>query len=153
MFKTTRFLMFGKEKTKKLKMLLSGIDTMVWIRDGISFILIRWANEELMDSTGTSDCISTDHSTLSQDCQWEESLKPQELEPCTSREEFITEMARNGNSTKSQRPLSMLLGKEDLLIFRTPDHPLTSKSGTPTQDGSNFSDTKDIASSARKERS
>jgi hypothetical protein len=66
---TRKLLMFQVEKIKKAKLLLSGRNTQVPIRDGRLSILTKLKDHKRRDLTRNSDSTATDHSTSSLDFQ------------------------------------------------------------------------------------
>jgi hypothetical protein len=69
MFKAERHLMFSKTEILKDKRLSPIEDTMVQIKDGSLFILIKLLRNQQLDSTENLDSISTDCSISDQECQ------------------------------------------------------------------------------------
>jgi hypothetical protein len=69
MSETERYLMYQVAKMLKDKLLLPITFIKVPTRDGRSFILTKWTNNQPQDLTRNSDYTSVDHSILSQDYQ------------------------------------------------------------------------------------
>jgi hypothetical protein len=106
-FKTERFLISIKEKTKKDKKLLFGTDITELIKDGESSMLISQRKSLLKDSTPDSVSTSTDNSISDQECQCKELLNA--LVPTTLFSEDMSreEPLKDSTSTLPARPLSL----------------------------------------------
>lgn len=69
MSKTRRYLMLKEPKMRKHNQLLSTRATLVRIKDGTSFILIKQRRFQPKATMKNSDSISIDHSISDQECQ------------------------------------------------------------------------------------
>jgi len=99
------------------------------------------------------DSISIDHSTSDQDYHSKESLNVLVQTMSHSRDGEPTPDNNNGSSMRSQRPSRTTTGSLTHLTSNPMEDQPISDVQLPTQDGGNFSDTKEPQLSMRKERS
>jgi len=137
----------------KAKMLSSGADTMVSIKDGTFGTLILSKSKRPVRRTRYSVSKSGDHSTSELRCHQEEPLRLLEEETLSSEQSRRTDSSNNSSSMEPPRPSSLNNTRTDHSTFRMPEARRTCKSGPPTPDGSNCSDSKQASWSMREDKS
>jgi len=106
-------------------------------------MLIKLKSLEPRVSTKSSVYISIDHSILDQECQCKELLSAMVQTMSGSRDGERMSRLSSGTSMRFQRPSRTTTGSHTLLTSNlTEDHPISDVQ-LPTQDGGNFSDTKE----------
>jgi hypothetical protein len=149
---TRRYLTLEEAKMKKDKLLESGVTMDLLLKSGKFCMLIKLIKIELRASTRSSDFISTDHSTSDQDFHSKELLNAMVPTMSGSRDGEIMLEINNGTSMKFQRPSRTTTGNHTHLTSNQMVTAATSDVLLLTQDGGNYSDTKDLKSSTREER-
>ena len=116
-------------------------------------MLTKQRLSDLKDLTRNLVSISTDHSTLDQECQCRELLNAMVPIMFGSEDGERMLLDNNGSSMKSQRLSRITNGSLTHLTSKEMEHQLTLDAPLPTQDGGNSLDTKIHLSPMKKERS
>jgi hypothetical protein len=152
--RTERLLMSQEERIKKDNQLSFGVNMEATTRDGMLSILTPIRDHKRRDLIKNSDSFAINHSTLSQNSQCTELLKPMEPTTLLSTDMSREETTNNGHSTVLIRPSDPTTGRTMLWKSNpTVDHPISDAHPQSTQDGGNSSKLTVITLSTRKERS
>jgi hypothetical protein len=139
MFRMARSLRSLTSKMVKVKTSESLSSHTNSVRNGKLIMLIKLKTERPLDFTFLTKFILVEHSSSGQECQCRESLLLLVEETWSSRLTTDKTTTRSSSLIQLPRLSSQLLKTPSLSIFKAAvAHPI-SKSGTPMQDGSNFS--------------
>jgi len=126
----------------------------LYLKNGRLSILTKLMPLQQRESIKISDSMSTDHSTLSQDFQWRESLKPLVPTTWSSRDTSREELPNNSTLTQSPRQSDLNNGRTTLLKSNQMVDQTTLESLlVSTPDGGNSLDLTVLSSSTKRARS